>query len=130
MAGTAVPQPTFGPLGFIVPSTPAVLAGVQADWNAAFNNTLNYQLTTPQGQLASSETAVIVNNYQIFAFYTQQIDPAYATGRMQDAICRFYFLQRDPGAPTTLQVTCTGAANLPIPINATVQDTAQNLYYS
>src|SRR5256885_64141 len=59
MAGTLVPTFTFGPTGFVAPSGPAVLAGVQGDINAAFGNNLNYQLMTPQGQLASSEATAV-----------------------------------------------------------------------
>ncbi|QPF81684.1 baseplate J/gp47 family protein [Bradyrhizobium genosp. L] len=127
MTGTLVPSFTFGPTGFVAPTGPAVLAGVQGDINAAFGNTLNYQLTTPQGQLASSEAAVISNTYATFQYYTQQVDPAYASGRMQDAIARIYFLERDPAEPTVLQLNCTGGP-VTIPVGALVQDSSQNIY--
>lgn len=128
MAGTNVPTFTFGPNGFLAPSGPAVLAGEQADINSAFNNTLNYQLTTPQGQLASSNAAIISNVYATFQYYTQQVDPAYSTGRMQDAIGRIYFLERDPSEPTSLQVSCLGGENTPIPVGALIHDASNNLY--
>lgn len=127
MAGTLVPTFTFGPTGFVAPSGPAVLAGVQGDINAAFGNNLNYQLTTPQGQLASSEAAVISNTYATFQYYTQQVDPAYASGRMQDAIGRIYFLERDAAEPTTLQVSCSGQAAT-IPAGALLKDQSGNTY--
>ena len=47
-----------GSLGFVIPSTSAILAGVQEDYNAAFGGDLNSALDTPQGQLISSETAI------------------------------------------------------------------------
>jgi Baseplate J-like protein len=128
MAGTNVPQVVFGPNGFQAPLAPAVLAGVQADINGAFQKTLNYQLTTPQGQLASSWSADIVNANSIFVYYTQQVDPAYASGRMQDAIARIYDLERDPAEPTVLQIACNGAQGVVIPIGATIVDTSGNLY--
>jgi len=124
---TLVPTFTFGPTGFVAPSGPAVLAGVQGDINAAFGQNLNYQLTTPQGQLASSEAAIISNTYATFQYYTQQIDPAYASGRMQDAIGRIYFLERDPAEPTSLQVSCSGQAAT-IPVGALIQDSSGNTY--
>jgi len=96
---TLVPTFTFGPAGFVAPSGPAVLAGVQGDINASFGNTLNYSLTTPQGQLAMSWAAIIDNTYATFQFYAQQMDPAYASGRMQDAIGRIYGMQRQPSIP-------------------------------
>jgi hypothetical protein len=128
MAGTNVPTFTFGPTGFQAPTGPAVLAGEQADINAAFNNTLNYQLTTPQGQLASSQAAIISNTYATFQYYTQQVDPAYSSGRMQDAIGRIYFLERDPAQPTSLQVSCLGGAGVVIPAGALIVDGSNNLY--
>lgn len=124
---TLVPTFTFGPTGFVAPSGPAVLAGVQGDINAAFGNNLNYNLNTPQGQLASSEAAVISNTYATFQYYTQQVDPAYASGRMQDAIARIYFLERDPAEPTQLQVSCSGQAAT-IPAGALIQDQSGNTY--
>ena len=42
-----------------LPSEQAILAGVQADINAAFGGGVNPSLQTPQGQLAQSETALI-----------------------------------------------------------------------
>jgi hypothetical protein len=128
MAGTNVPSPTFGATGFIAPQTSAILTGVQADISAAFGTALNFNLNTPQGQLATSETAIIANNDAIFVYYTQQVDPAYASGRMQDAIGRLYGLTRNPAEPTTLQVVCVGLQGVTIPVGATVQDTAGNVY--
>jgi hypothetical protein len=124
---TAVPSPVFSTNGFVIPSGPAVLTGVQADINAAFGNNLNFNLNTPQGQLASSEAAVISNVYALFQFYTQQMDPAYSSGRMQDGIGRIYFLERNPAEPTTLQIACVGS-NVTLPIGATIQDENGNIY--
>lgn len=128
MAGTLVPSFTFGPTGFVAPSASAVLAGVQGDINAAFGGNLNYQLTTPQGQLASSWGAIIDNAYANFQYFTQQVDPAYASGRMQDAIGRLYGQTRNPPLPTQLQISCVGASGVQIPVNSLIQDGSGNLY--
>jgi hypothetical protein len=128
MAGTLVPTFTFTSTGFVAPSGPAVLAGVQGDINAAFGNVLNYSLTTPQGQLAMSWAAIIDNTYATFQFYAQQMDPAYATGRMQDAIGRIYGMQRQPSVPTQLQISCNGLSGVTIPFGALIQDGNANLY--
>jgi hypothetical protein len=105
-----------------------VLAGVQADIQACFTPTLNFALTTPQGQLSSGEAATISNVYALFQYYTQQVDPAYASGRMQDAIARIYFLERDPAEPTVLQIICYGLPDATIPAGALIADQSQNLY--
>lgn len=125
---TSVPPVTFGPTGFVAPTSAAVLAGVSADINAAFGSTLNYSLNTPQGQLATTWASIVANNNAIFLYYVQQVDPAYATGRQQDAIARFYFLERNPAEPTALQVLCTGLPGVVIPVGATVQDASGNLF--
>lgn len=105
---TNVPQPTFGPNGFIAPLESAILAGILADFNAAFGGNLNLAQTTPQGQLAVSMAAVLGFGNDLFLQIMNDVDPAYASGRMQDAIARIYFLERQPARPTTVQATCIG----------------------
>jgi hypothetical protein len=129
MSGTNVPQPTFGNSGFIAPSEAAILSGVTLDINAAFGNTLNFvNLETPQGQLASSEAAIIADSYDQFVFYTQQVDPQYASGRMQDGIARIYFITRLPATATAVQLNCLGAPGVVIPVGAQVPDQSNNIY--
>lgn len=129
MAGTSsVPQIEFTPTGLVIPDAPSVLAGVQADQNAAFGGNLNPTLNTPQGQLASSLTAIIANTNATFAKYVNQVDPDTADGFMQDAIARIYFLTRQAGTPTAVQVLCSGLFGTVIPLNAQAQDTSGNLY--
>lgn len=127
---TNVPKIQFTSVGFLAPSGPAVLNGVQLDIDAAFGRSLNYGLTTPQGQLASSWGASIVNAYAIFVYFAQQIDPSYASGRFQDAIGRIYFLERNPAEPTALQVVCGGADGVVIPIGALVADAVTGALFS
>ena len=129
MSGTtSVPAPTFGPTGFIAPSEAAILAGVQADMNAAFGGDLNPAMETPQGQLASSQTAIIGDVNDQFVYFTNQVDPAYAEGRMQDAIGRIYFLTRDPARSTVTQAACAGLAGTVIPVGALIASADGNLY--
>ena len=125
---TNVPQPVFTPTGLTVPDESEILAGVQADYNAAFGGNLNPALNTPQGQLASSTSAIIADADATFAEFVNQVDPDTADGFMQDAIARIYFLTRSPGAPTTVQLLCTGAFGYSINLGAVVQDTSGNRY--
>jgi len=125
---TNVPQPTFGPNGFVPPPESQILAGVQADINAAFGGNLNPALETPQGQLASSEASIIGNVYDLFVNLTNQMDPAFAAGRMQDALGRIYFIERIPSASTVLTVVCSGLEKVIIPVGAQIIDTGQNIY--
>jgi uncharacterized phage protein gp47/JayE len=115
-----VPQPSFGPNGFVSPAEADVLTAVKSDINAAFDNDLNMDDDTPQGQLAVSQTAAIGNANDAFVFLSQQMDPAYNIGRYQDAIARIYFIERIPASPTIVTVTCLGALGVVIPQNALV----------
>lgn len=134
MGTTNVPQIQWTATGIVVPSPAAVLAGVQADLNAAFGGNLNFtNLNTPQGQLASSQAAAISNAYALFAMLVNGVDPDLNSGFMQDVIARIYFLNRSLGSPTVVSCTCNGEAGTNIPTGnpATPQarDTAGNLYY-
>lgn len=128
MSDSSVPPIEFTPAGLVIPQASAVLAGVQADIDAAFGGGLNPALETPQGQLASSETAIIDDKNAQFAYFTNQIDPDYSSGRFQDAIARIYFLTRKPGAPTTVSCTLGGAPGTVIPWGTLAQDTSGNIY--
>lgn len=128
--GTNVPDIQFTQVGFLAPSGPSILAGVQLDIDAAFGRNLNYALTTPQGQLASSWAASIQNAYNIFVYFSNQIDPSFASGQWQDAIGEIYFITRDPSEPTSLQVVCAGADGTVIPQGSLVVDPASNALYA
>src|ERR1700726_4597556 len=125
---TNVPAPVFGPTGFTEPLESAVLAGVLADINAAFGGNLNQSLSTPQGQLASSLAAIIGEVNDTFIFYTNQTDPAFASGRMQDAIGAIYFLTRNPALSTVVSATCSGLPGVTIPVGALAKAGDGNLY--
>ena len=125
--GTNVPAVTWSGGFPILPTGPALLAGIQADISAAFGVPLNFQVPTPQGQLSTTFEAVTNNANQTFAFYAQQVDPAYASGRFQDAIGRITFQTRRQATATALQVACSGLG-APIPAGALVRDSAGNLY--
>lgn len=131
---TSVPSIQFTPTGLVVPDQSAILAGMQADLNAAFGGKLNFGTTAqpggapPQVQLAASFAAIASDADGVLAELIDQIDPDNATGFMQDAIARIYFLNRNPGLPTVVQCVCVGALGTPIPFGAQAQDTSKNIY--
>lgn len=125
---SSVPKIQFTPAGLVIPAETAVLAGVQDDINAAFGGGLNPALETPQGQLASSQAAIIGDKNNEFALFVNQVDPQYAADRFQDAIGRIYFLTRKPATPTTVQATVNGLAGTVIPGGTLAQDTSGNTY--
>jgi len=131
---TNVPTVSFGATGFQAPSTTQVLTGVIADIQAAFSGKLNLSITnlaslgTSQGQLATSMTGSIVNANNAFLVQASQTDPAYASGRWQDAIGNLYSMQRNPSEPTALQIACNGAQGVNIPVGASLIDGSGNIY--
>ena len=129
--GSSVPLPVLGPAGYVVPPEQAVLAGVVADWSAALGGNVNPGLSTAQGQLATSETAIIGDgNGQLLAIQNN-VDPAYSQGRWQDGIGRIYFLTRLPAQPSTTDASgavCSGGAGVYINAGATAKDTNGNLW--
>lgn len=126
---TNVPAIQFTAAGIIAPSVSDILTGVMADFNAAFGGNLNMSLSTPQGQLVSSLTAIIADCNDAFVALAQQVDPLYASGRMQDAIGNIYFISRLPALPTTVTATVTGKVNTVIDVGSQAVDTSGNIYY-
>lgn len=125
---TNVPAPTFGATGFIPTPEAQILAGVQADQQAAFGGNQSVALNTPQGQIASSQAACIGNAYSAFAALANGVDPAFAKGRMQDGIGRLYFMTRNPAQSTVVTATVSGKTGTIIPINARARDQGDNIY--
>jgi hypothetical protein len=137
---TNVPVPTLTTTGYSTPADSAILNGVCLDIQGAFGNALNLSaapvggqpnssLSTPQGQLASSISAMISDCYAQFLQVVSQTDPQYAQGSMQDAIGNIYFMKRIPASGTGVNATITGAPNTVIPFGVAVaQDYNGNLY--
>lgn len=125
---TNVPNIVFTPAGLVVPQEADILNGVLTDYDQAFGGGMNKALETPQGQLASSETAIIAAKNASIVEFVNQVNPDTASGFMQDAIARIYFLDRIPGAPTSVICTCVGGQGTVIPVGAQAQDTSGNLY--
>lgn len=127
---TNVPSVEFTPEGLDVPAEGDILNGVLDDFDQAFGGGMNRSLETPQGQLASSISAAIADANAALAEMVNQVNPDTASGFMQDAIARIYFLDRIPGSPTVVECVCTGALGTVIPVGAQAQDTSGNLYTS
>lgn len=128
MTVSSVPSIEFTAAGLVIPNESAVLAGVQADMDAAFGGGLNPGLETPQGQLASSQAAVIADKNAEIALVVNQVDPQYADGRFQDAIGRIYFLTRKGATSTSVQATVTGPIGGIVTAGTLMRDTSGNTY--
>lgn len=125
---SSVPTITFTPAGLVIPTEADVLAGVIVDIDAAFGGGLNSSLETPQGQLASSETAIIGDKNNQIALIVNQVDPQYSDGKFQDGIARIYYLTRKAATSTSVTATLGGVAGAVIPAGTLAQDTGGNTY--
>lgn len=125
---TNVPALEFTENGVTVPAEADILNGVMADIDAAFGGGVNPSLTTPQGQLATSQTAIIGDKNDQIAHIANQVNPDYAEGAFQDAIGRIYFLERKPATHTSVTCQCLGEEGVYIQPGARAQDTSGNLY--
>ena len=85
---TNVPSIVWTPEGIILPTDAEILSGIQADINQSFGGGVNPSLSTPQGQIASSDAAIIADKNSAIAYIANKVDPLYAQGRFQDAIGR------------------------------------------
>lgn len=125
---TNVPAIEWTSTGLVLPQELAILAGAQADQNSAFGGNLSSNLDTPQGQLASSEAAIIADLNDKFAYYVNQVNPDYSEGFMQDGISRLYYLTRHPAVSTVVTCDCVGVPGTVIPVGFQVADSSKNTY--
>jgi hypothetical protein len=127
---TAVPSVTFSATGIAVPDEIDILNGRLTDLDTAMGGGMSKSLTTPQGQIAMSDTAIIGDKNDNLAWLVNQINPDFAEGRMQDAIGQIYFIDRIAAIGTTVTATATGLVGTVIPANSIAQDSSGYLYYS
>jgi len=125
-----VPKIQFTLTGVVLPQEGDILAGVQADYDAAFGTTLSKSLSSPQGQLAQSAAAIIAAKNDEIANMANQVNPDTASGRWQDGIGRIYFLDRIPASGTVVSATLTGLVGTLIPAGSLAQDAAGYVYAS
>lgn len=129
MAGTtSVPAIQFTPAGLVVPTEADIKAGVYTDMNAAFGGNLNPGDSTPQGQIITSDTALIGQKNNEVLAVVNGIDPATSSGFMQDGIGKLYDLTRLPASSTSVQVVCSGKTGTSIGIGALAVDVSGNVY--
>lgn len=131
---TSVPDVTITENGLTVPEIADVLSGRLTDLVTALsvNNTSGIapssSLSSPQGQIAMSDTEIVAQVYDKLLVLFNQINPDYATGRFQDGMGQIYFMTRIAGAGTVVTATVTGAAGTQIPVGSTAIDTNGYIY--
>ena len=126
-----VPALQITSTGVVAPEAVTIRDGVLADENIAFGGELDIVTpSTPQAYLADQLTTNIRNSNAAIAYFVSQVDPATAEGRMQDAIARIYFLERNGATASVVQALCTGQPGATLQAGALAQDDAGNLWAS
>lgn len=127
---TAVPAVTITATGLAIPDELDILNGRLSDLDTAMGGGMSTSLTTPQGQIAMSDTAIIAAKNDELAELTNLINPDYSSGRYQDGIARIYFIDRIAATGTIVTATCTGLVGTVIPANSVAVDGSGYIYYS
>lgn len=127
---TAVPDVTITENGLSVPDIADVLSGRLTDMVSALGGGASQSLSSPQGQIAQSDTEIIAQVYDKLLCLFNQMNPDYATGRWQDGIGRIYFMDRISAQGTVVTVKCIGKVDTTIPAGSTAQDSAGYIYQS
>lgn len=127
---TAVPDVTITENGLSVPDISDVLAGRLTDMTTALGGGASQSLSSPQGQIAQSDTEIIAQEYDKLLCLFNQINPDYATGRFQDGIGQIYFMNRISAQGTVVTATCIGQVGTTIPAGSTAIDTNGYIYRS
>ncbi|HDJ1441593.1 TPA: baseplate J/gp47 family protein [Serratia rubidaea] len=127
---TAVPAITFSTTGLLVPDESDILNGRLSDFSSALGGAMSTSLTSPQGQLAMSDSAIIADKNDQLLAIVNQINPDFSSGRFQDAIGRIYFIDRIGATGTTVTARCSGLVGTQIPAGSMAQDEAGYLYIS
>lgn len=127
---TAVPDVTITENGLLIPDVSDVLAGRLTDMTSSLGGGASQSLSSPQGQIAQSDTEIIAQVYDKLLCLFNQINPDYSTGRFQDGIGRIYFQERISAQGTVVAATCIGNVNTVIPAGSTAVDTNGYIYQS
>lgn len=121
---TAVPDVTITENGLSVPDVADILSGRLTDMTTALGGGASQSLSSPQGQIAQSDTEIIAQEYDKLLCLFNQINPDYSTGRFQDGIGRIYFLERISAQGAVVTATCIGKVGTIIPAGSSAIDTA------
>lgn len=127
---TAVPDVTITENGLSVPDIADVLAGRLTDMSTALGGGASQSLSSPQGQIAQSDTEIIAQVYDKLLCLFNQINPDFSNGRFQDGIGRIYFMERIAAQGTVVTATCIGQVGTTIPAGSTAVDASGYIYQS
>lgn len=110
-----VPSIEITEQGVVAPPTSEVVSGFWDIFVNAFGGDLNTAMSTPQGQLVTSLSAMTQDERNQIIKLINMIDPRYSEGVYQDAIAYIYFLTRKKAIPSIASIEFTGLNGSVIP---------------
>lgn len=116
--------------GLAAPDTADIVAAIQDDWKNALGQDLNTDAASPQGQLITSQAALVATKNNEILYLANQFNPFTSEGIWQDALAAIYFLQRKVATPTVVTCLCKGLNGTAIPSGALVESTEGVRFYA
>ena len=118
------------PQGVIIPEEIDILNGALQDIIDAFPEALSSNISSPQGQLATSEAYILAKYNGAILQVANNFDPQYADGVFQDALGHIYGMDRIIATPGVVNCVCSGIEGTLIPAGSQVRDVSKNIYES
>ena len=120
---------TIGSTGITVPDTPTIRAGYSTVWQSAYPN-LNTDASTPQGQIITSETAIMANVMANMLALFNSFNPRTATAPMQDYLANIFLLERFPATSSVAYLVVYGLTGKIIPAGTQFQNENGDVFIS
>lgn len=121
-----IPRIQFTNTGMVPPTRQAISNALWQMFRDAFGQDLNPDPRTPQGQLVTSLTAALVDNYDSMIELGNQFDPRYAVGVWQEALGAIYFISRQGETSSVAMLSFIGLPGVVVPDGFIVIDDAGN----
>lgn len=121
-----IPRIQFTNTGMVPPTRQDISNALWQMFRDAFGQDLNPDPRTPQGQLVTSLTAALVDNYDSMIELGNQFDPRYAVGVWQEALGAIYFISRQGETSSVAMLSFIGLPGVVVPDGFIVIDDAGN----
>lgn len=110
-----IPSVEITDKGLIAPSREDISAGLWAMFTNAFGSDLSQDARTPQGQLVTSLTALLIDRDNKLIELGNNFDPRYSVGIWQEGLGAIYFLERKGATSSIAPVEFIGLQGVVIP---------------
>ena len=116
--------------GATIPETEDMYNEVINEWDVIFDNKMQKETSTPQGQMVTSLVSEIDNKNVGLQNTINQINPKTNSGVWQDAIGFIFYLARKSDESSVVTCQCVGLNGTVIPAGSTARNTNGDLFIS